>query len=800
MKTSLRWLRQYFDFSWSVDELAEALTLAGLEVEGIERPGKVPDEVVVGEILERQDHPNANRLSLCRVEVGAEEPLQIVCGAANCQAGCRVPVALSGAELAGGLRVRKAKLRGVESAGMMCSAAELGLGQEHDGLLQLPKNAVPGRPAADYLQADTVIDWEVTPNRPDWLSHLGIAREIAALAGRPDKLRLPKPEIRPAPGTDVRRMAAVEVADPELCPRYTARVLTSVKIGPSPDWLQQALTAVGVRPINNVVDVTNYVMMECGQPLHAFDYDKLRGGRIIVRRAKAGEQLVTLDGQKHQLHPDRLVIADTERAVALAGVMGGAESEIVETTTTVLLESAAFNPANIRATVRALGIGSESSYRFERGVGLETVEFASRRATALIQELAGAEVAEGCLDVYPRPWQPDMVPCRIGRLNQLLGTDLEVEQVAEYCRCLGLTVAEQSPEVISVNIPSFRLDLQREADLIEEVARLYGLDNIPAAAPVAIVGGGMAEDAYVELQHVRDLLLSLGLTETMTYSTIGVADALRTVGGEESQLIKLANPISAESACMRPSLLPGLLRTVSHNIAHNNHDLAIFEMGRVVARHSEFGEERYQVGIAMTGSAQPERYGEERRREYDFFDLKGVLEEWFERRGRPCPDCLPSEHPALLPGRTAEMIVDQRKLAIFGQVRDELVRGMRLNHPLFLAVLELEPEFALERCQPKAQPLAQFPSTSRDISMIVPDKVRHRDIVKVIEACRCPWLEEVRLFDLYRDGQALGPDRRSLAYSLVYRHSGRTLTDDEANTAHEQIKSTLAAELPVEFR
>ncbi len=800
MKTSLHWLRNYIDINWNARELAEMLTLAGLEVESIEEAAQLPETVVVGRILTRGKHPNADKLSVCQVDTGAEKPLQIVCGAPNCAVGSRIPVALVGTRLADDFKIKKSKLRGVASEGMMCSAAELGLGSDQDGLLQLSPELTPGLPVAQCLGSDTIIDWEVTPNRPDWLSHLGIAREIAALAGHPDCLRTPQPILRPLPGSDLREFVSLQVDAPDLCPRYTARLLRQVKIKPSPEWMQSALTAVGIRPINNVVDITNYVMMECGQPLHAFDCDRVRDGRLIVRRADEGETIVTLDQRSHRLTSRQLLIADPRGGIALAGVMGGANSEIGRETTSVLLESACFAPASIRATARQLGMHSESSHRFERGVDIEAVELASRRAAALIQELADAELVDGCLDFYPEPYQPEMVPCRIDRVNQLLGVELSIDRIVDYFERLRLTIVRRETDILSVSIPSFRRDLSREADLIEEAARLYGLQNIPARSAAAVVGGSRHQDAYVPIERARDGLLALGFQETMTYSTISADDALAAIGGSSEQLIELDNPISAESACMRPSLLPGLLRTVAHNVAHGNHDLAIFEIGRIIVNHPDFPEERYQAGLALGGRPHPERYGDERGREFDFFDLKGRLEGWFACRNLPEPDCRPARHPALVDGQTAEMTIDGQTVATLGRVRPELTRGMRLQHPLFVALVELDRAAAVAQTDKKARLLPQFPATTRDISMIVPDSLSHRDIVKAIRECRCPWLEDIQLFDLYQDRENLGPNRRSLAYSLTYRDSARTLTDDEATQAHEQIKEHLAARLKLEFR
>lgn len=799
MKTSLKWLGNYVDLPWGADELAEQLTLAGLEVEAVARVGNIPATVVVAEILSRESHPDADKLSVCHVSAGGEETLQIVCGAPNCDTGKRVPLATIGTELGAGFKIGKAKLRGVESHGMLCSARELGLPGGHEGLLELPVDTPLGKPLADLYEADAVIDWEITPNRPDWASHFGIAREIAAVADRCDSLRLPAVRLDEPGGMDVSELAAVDVMDTDLCPRYTARVIRNVTIGPSPEWMQQALMTVGLRPINNVVDITNYVMLEIGQPLHAFDYDKLAGQRIVVRRATDGETLITLDGTECKLSTDNLLIADGDRGVALAGVMGGSNSEISETTTTVLLESAAFDPSNIRRTARTHGFHTDSSYRFERGIDIERVDWASRRACALICEYAGGRMVDGVIDAYSRRYRAHQVPCRVARTNQLLGTELASREMCSLLGRLGLDVVAEDPTKITVSVPSFRLDLWREADLIEEVARLHGLNNLPAVETAAVVGGPRAADSYYPIEQVRDELLALGLSEAINYSLLGVDDSTAGTGVPESELVKIRNPISAENSVMRPSVMPGLLKTVAHNIAHQVPDLAMFEIGRAIVNRPGTPEERTQIGIVITGRRNPERFGDEREALWDFYDLKGILEGWFGARGmelrtKAC------EHPGFRPGRCALIKVGELELAVLGEVDGRLTRGMRLGAPLYMAVVEFEALTAAGEKSSTFTPLPQFPSTTRDISLVAPTTVSNADIIGAIHRLDPPLLEKVELFDVYEDPAALGKNKRSLAYSLTYRDTRRTLTDGKANAVHDRLKRDLAKELPIQYR
>jgi phenylalanyl-tRNA synthetase beta chain len=799
MKTSIRWLRNYIDIPWDADELAERLTLAGLEVEGIERLGVLPPSVVVGEILRRDPHPNADRLSVCTVNTGAAAPLQMVCGAPNCAAGQKVACALVGTELPG-LTIRKAKIRGVESCGMICAEDELGLGNDHSGILVLPATAPVGAPVAEVLGSDTVIDWEVTPNRSDWTSHVGIAREIAAVSGTSAHFRLPATTLREAVGVCLADLTAVEVLAPDLCPRYVARIIRNVRIGPSPEWLQQALRAVGIRPINNVVDITNYVMMECGQPLHAFDYDLLDGHRIVVRRAQPGDHMVTLDGNDRALTPDTLLICDAARAVALAGIMGGANSIIRDETTTVLLESACFDPACIRTTSRLVGLSSESAYRFERGIDIEMTEWASRRAAALMSDLAGGEVVPGCLDVYPQPYQPKEVTARFQRLDALIGVAIPPAAVRGFLANLGLDITRETPEAITARVPAWRrTDLTREVDLIEEVARLYGLNNIPGSAAAALVGGRRTEDCYYPLEEARAQLRALGLDETMTYSFVHPDAAVRCSGVAETQLVRPVNPISAELGAMRPTLIPGVLATAAHNIARGLDDLAFFELGRILVHDPEMPEERLQIAIVMTGHAQPRRFGEEKKRALDVFDLKGVLEGWFAAR-RLCPTCAAATHPALRAGTCGSLAVAGETVAVFGEACEELTRDVRLKYPLFLALIEFDRVRRHTGSPTLYRPLPPFPAVARDISFVAASQVTHRQIVDTIAALRLPLVESIDLFDIYQDEKTLGPGRVSMAYTVTYRDPQQTLTDKDVNAQHEKVREHLAATLGVELR
>lgn len=803
MKTSLNWLKKYVNVDCSAEELAEQLTMAGLEVEELITGGKIPDGVVAAEICQREKHPDADRLSVCQVNAGTGEILQIVCGAPNCDAGKKVPLATVGTVLGNDFKVKKAKLRGVESYGMLCSANELGVSDNQSGLMELPGDTLPGTPVQQLVEEDTVIDWEITPNRTDWLSHIGIAREIAAVADKRSTFRLPEisDKVLEKNESGEEPPASVEVEAPDLCPRYVARVIDDVKIKPSPDWMQKELSSVGIRPINNVVDITNYVLMECGQPLHAFDYDKIENHRIIVRRAGDGEKVTTLDGETHEMQKEELLIADPAEPLALAGIMGGQTSEISEDTTTVLLESAAFDSATVRRACKRLAVTSESAYRFERGVDIEMVKFASDRAADLLIKHADGKVRGKAIDVYSSPYSPPRVSCRREKCNSLLGVDLESGEMTDIFTRLGLDTVEQTEDVITAVIPPYRLDLTREADLIEEIARIYGLDNIPFQPAEARTAASIAADQFAPLQDTRREMLGLGLTETMNYSLLSVNRASGDTGIAEQELVTLVNPISAENACMRPSLFPSLINTVANNIASGNHDLAMFEIGRVFRNSPDFPEERYQLGLIFTGRKHPERYGEEQAEEYDFFDLKGVLEGWLEYKRIGECEWRAAKAEGFANGQTAEVLSESgNRLAVCGKVSPEKVKGIRLTSPLYLALVELDAVRDVKPEPYKFQSLPQYPATRRDISLVAPKNVDNRQVVEVIESARELWLVDVSLTDVYEDESTLGGGKRSLTYSLTYRHAERTLKDDEVNEVHAGIRKRLQDKLPVTLR
>ncbi|MBQ7400788.1 MAG: phenylalanine--tRNA ligase subunit beta, partial [Lentisphaeria bacterium] len=767
MNISYNWLKKYIDLSLTADELPAKLTMAGLEVEGIEKTGSIPEGVVTAKILSRNPHENSDHLSVCQVDKG-DEVLQIVCGAPNCDAGNIVPLATIGTTFKDGegtFTIKKGKLRGVESFGMMCSARELGLSNDHAGLLILPADTKIGVPFGELMDSDVVYDCSVTPNRPDWLSHIGVARDIAALLDT----KLVMPEICNADAPVVSGL--VTVNDPDLCPIYAARIIRGVKVGDSPEWMQKALSAVGIRPISNLVDITNYVMMEMGVPLHAFDIRNLSGEKIIVRRAAEGESIVALDGKKYDLTPENLCICDAEKPVAIAGVMGGEYSGIQPDTTTVVLESAFFDPDSIRMTSRKLGLSSDASYRYERGVDRNAVLAAGRRALQLILEIAGGEYA-GCCEVAAPAPEVRTIEADYNRIRGLLGLDVTDSDIEKILISLGFGMT--APGVFTV--PSWRVyDVVGEADLAEEVARIYGLDKLPAV-PIRAITDDFKLDGCHVIESLRNQLTGIGLDEIVCGSMIDEKSATADKMFTPEELIRPYNPISLDLGVMRPSLLPGILNTVRHNIARKNLDLALFEIGHVFCKNTEkFPEERDELAIAVTGRIHPERFSAERAVVADFYDLKGILESLLTARKVKNFQFRAAEDPRFLKGHCAEVLVNKRVAGVFGEVVPALTKGMRLFTPLFVAMIQLKELLTADERTLLYDPISQFPSTSRDVAFIAPKELEHRIVVDFIQKAHLPNLERVELFDIF-EGEVVGEGKKSMAYSLIFRSTERTLT------------------------
>jgi phenylalanyl-tRNA synthetase beta chain len=801
MRVLLGWLRELVDLPADAGEVARRLTMAGLEVEAVERLDHGLERVVVGEV--RSKEPIAGtRLNVCRVFDGATE-LQIVCGAQNYGVGDHVPLAREGAVLPGGKAIGRAKLKGVESFGMLCGGAELGADDGVDGLLILAKDTVPGSPIAGLLGRDDVaFELNVTPNRADALSHLGVARELAAL------LRTPLKHLESLNFPDTGAGPQVEIAAPELCHRYASRVLEGVTVGPSPAWLRQRLEALGQRSINNVVDATNYAMLELGEPMHAFDLDRLAGGRVVVRRARDGEPLRTLDGKDRILASDELVIADAERPVALAGVMGGEDSEVKQQTTRLLLESAYFVPGTVRRTARRHGLHSEASYRFERGVDPELMRRALDRLTELILKAAGGRVAGGTTDLVARPHVRPTIPLRHARLEALLGTEVPWQEAQDILTALGLAPVEASADRATFQVPGFRPDLGEEVDLVEEVARVRGLENI---APVIPNGAGTqaGEDPVAAAEaRLRTALAGAGFDEAVNYAFVPAAEVEALSPGRAP--VALKNPLSSEWAVMRTTLLGGLLRNLGRNLRHGVTALRLYELGRVFRPHEAAPAERMgSAGFRVVD--EPRRlalvaYGPRGRgwtggkEPVDFYDLKGALELGLDALGLDGAEWAPHTAAHLHPVSAAVVRLGGAAVGTAGELHPALAAAFDLPRGVFVAEFDADAVVAAARLVPRYRGLPRFPASLRDLAVVVDAAVSAADVLRELQRADAHRLvEEALLFDVYT-GAPVPAGKKNLAFSLRYRAPDRTLTDDEVNALHAGLVQAVSRAFGAELR
>jgi len=784
MKFSVNWLREFVDLPRNAEEIAELLTRAGVETEGIETRGAKIDKVIVSQVNASSRHPNADRLTVCEVDDGSGAKRQIVCGATNYKVGDKVPLALPGAKLPNGTEIRKSKLRGVESEGMLCSAIELGLGQDAAGLLILSPKAKIGAPISGLFPGDTILDVEITPNRGDLLSHFGLAREIAALTNKKivgQALRLPKM----AGGALALQKKGVKISAPKECPFFSARKIDNVKVGPSPQWLRAKIESVGIRSINNIVDISNFVMLELGQPTHAFDADKLKGA-INVRLAHAGERFLALDGKTYSLKPDNLVVADQERAVGIAGVMGGEETGVTESTKSILLESAYFLPASVRRTARNLNLPSDASYRFERGVDPQMVLRASHRATELICEIARGIPAKEVGAAGKVLANPSAVSLSYEKCDRVIGVTVKPKSVDDILKRFGLKKTKGERKTAKWKIPSYRRDLQRDVDLIEEIVRAYGVDKVPGTHQSRFTASSAADHSHDLESALRERLSAQGLWEVRTSKLLPRSAAAAT------SAIELRNPLTEDHVALRPNLISGLLAVLDRNVRVGAERVAIFEIGRMFL--PPLAKEQRHLGILLWGNATsaPHWRLKENYR-LDFFDLKGAIESLaiaaisFRR----------SEHPDL--ALATEICSNERAIGFAGQLRER-----RIDVPGAVFVAELDVDLALRgaELQKTFREIEKFPAVTRDIAMIVPAKVTHAEILRAIEEPKESLLESVQLFDLFEGPGRVdaGPAEKSLAYRLTYRDKNRTLTNEEVTEVHARIRERLKRELGVTLR
>ena len=820
MKVPLSWLKEYVDITLPLPELAERMTLAGLEVESITQMGGEweRDKIVVGEIVEVRPHPNADRLTVVVVSHGAEQPEAVVTGAPNIHVGDhgqKVPFARNGARLIDGhaeelryITLKPTRIRGVLSAGMVCSEKELGLSDAHEGILILDDDAPVGVPLQDYL-GDTVLDVDLTPNLGRCLSIIGVAREVAALTGQPPRLSEPRMQ---ATGAPIARQIELEIADPDLCPRYSATLIRGVQVGPSPRWMQKRLSAAGMRPINNIVDITNYVMLEWGQPLHAFDYDKLRGRKpgatpaIIVRRARAGETIITLDNVERELTPEMLLITDGGGPVALAGVMGGLESEISEATTNVLLEAANFNNINNRRTSEGLKLPSEASLRFGRGVPPETTVLAAQRASEFMRELARGEIALGIADAYPLPKPVKHVNLPPADIERVLGIALSRQRIVEVLESLDFTCdAGREDEPIHVTVPYYRLDVEIVADLIEEVARVTGYDKIPSTLLREELPPQRRNLSLEREQRVRDILVGCGLTEVITYSLTNLDSVARLDPARQpvdaEAYVRIANPLTPEREYMRRTLMNALLETLRDNLRFTDR-VAIFELARVYLPQpsQELPDEPRRLCIAMSGPRRPTTWSGADAEPLDFFDLKGLLETLCGHLH--LKDCayVSTEHATFQTGRAARLLAGGTDVGVLGEVAT-LVRD-NFNIPAQRVCLaELDVEALLAQAPPsyRQEATSRFPAVTQDLALVVGEGVPAAQVHAAIVRAGGRLLKNAELFDVYRGAQ-VPAGKKSLAYALTFQAPDRTLTDEEVSKQQTRILRVLEKELGAQLR
>lgn len=805
MYISYNWLKDFVDFDLPPQELADRLTLAGIAVESITELGKGIDGVVTGLIETISPHPNADKLVITSVNTG-DEKLQIVTAATNVNVGDVIPVALEKARLAGGLVIKRAKLRGVESRGMMCSGQELGIDaktmppdQAH-GIMILPPDTPLGRDAKEILGLnDFILELDLTPNRGDCLSVIGVAREVAALLGRP--FRLPEPSF-PEIGESIDGKVRVDINDPDLCRRYVARLIRNVRIGRSPLWMQARLRAAGMRPINNLVDVTNYVMLEMGQPLHAFDYDKLVDRHIIVRRAADGEKMLSLDNVLRELNQDMLVITDPSGPVAVAGVMGGLSTEVTNDSTSILLESAYFHPVSIRRTSKALGLRSEASLRYEKGIDLGGCLRAVNRAAQLIYDMDAGEVATGVVENYIAPISEKTIILRPERATYVLGLDIPKEKAADILSRLQFKVQDAGADLL-VTVPTYRVDVSIEEDLIEEVARIYGYHQVPATLPSGLSSHGVKTEEQLFKTKVAEFLTSAGFYEVITYSFTNprVFDLMNLPADSPFRnTVKIQNPLSEEHSVMRTIMLPGLLEALSKNYNRRNQDGAIFELGTVFlpGESGRSHEERSVLAAAAMGAASGGWMGQPKP--FDFYYLKGALESMFKALGTEEVKYSPeSQNPCFHPGRTAAMTVSGSKIGVIGELHPTVLEKYELPERIVAFEIDFAKLFAASGRPTVYRPLPKFPGVDRDLAIVLKKENKAGDILETIRETGGDLLNAVSLFDVYH-GEQVPAGYQSMAFALKFQAADRTLTDAEVSEITDAISAVLANRFDAQLR
>ena len=788
MLVSLKWLKDYIDVETAPEELADRLTMAGLEVDEIRTLSPRFSGVVVAKILSVRPHPNADKLSLCDVTDGAQT-YPIVCGAKNIHPGDIVALAKIGAIIPGGYTIKSTTLRGEKSEGMLCSEAELEIGDDASGIVQLPAGMTPGTPLEEALDLnDTVLDVGVTPNRSDCLSMIGMAREVAALTGK--KMKMPDVRILES-AQDVSLLSSVTIEDADLCPRYTARLIQNVTIGGTPVWMKTRLEAAGLRAINNVVDVTNFVMLEMGQPLHAFDFRFLEEGRIVVRKSKPGEEFISLDEKSRLLPENTLLICDGKKPVAIAGIMGGLNSEVKEDTRTILLESAYFNPASIRRSSRSLGMPTDAAFRFERGIDPEGVVRALDRAAQLIAELSGGEVCRNYLDEYPAKIKAvDNIPLRMDRVRQVIGAGVPAREAVRILKSIGMALRREGKGAYRVTPPSFRVDIEREIDLIEEIARLYGYHLVPSTLPSVSVSETETIPRLALEERVRRLLTGSGYSEIINYS-FSSPDSAEALGlspeDERHRFVVIKNPLTEDQSIMRTTLVYGLLETLKKNLRNASFNLKLFEIGRTFfKRHDgELPEERNILAALAAGKVSDDLWGS--KVSVDFYDLKGSLENIFQDLKMDSCRCrTETPEPFLHPGQSCGVYMGDVRIGFLGKAHPEVLKKMDIKSDAYLFEINLDLLGEQTGRRIRYRELSKFPAVQRDVAFVLPESMESEKMLEIVLSQHEDLLENVSIFDIYT-GKGLEERTKSLGLRFSYRALDRTLTDAEINSIHNRI-------------
>lgn len=801
MLVSLKKIREFVDFEMSIEELDNTLTMLGLEVESIVDYNKKYTGFYVAEVTECEKHPNADKLSVCQVNCGGDT-VQVVCGAPNVRKGQKVVFGTIGAVVPnGGFKLEKRKIRDVVSFGMICSQVELDLGEESSGIWVLPEDAPVGMEFAKYYGLDDVVlEIGITPNKADCLSHLGIAREIAAKLNK--KFRYPEIKVI-SNNENSENYASITIEDASICPRYSARIIKNVKIQPSPNWLRNALTKLGIRPINAAVDVTNYVLYEMGQPLHAFDYNKIEGNKIIVRKAKKEEAFVTLDGKTRILDDYMIVIADEKKPIALGGVMGGENSEITDDTTDILLESAYFNPSLIRKTSKKLGLSSDSSYRFERGVDIENVIPALNRAAVLIAELCGGEIVGSEIDVYPEPVKLKEIALRFERARKIIGCDISNDFMLQVFENLGFEIIEQTSEYVKYRIPHRRNDIFEEIDLIEEVARFYNYDNIEPNYVSSITFSESIVDDNLQISplknKIRHFIVSNGFTEILTQNMVDT----RSAEIFTSNPVKIANPLGEELSIMRPSIVPSILKTINLNIRYGNTNLKIFEIGKIF-KHTDDNkallpgyEEREILAISLIGKTFPKQWSE-KERPFDFYDLKGFVEDFADFLRLPI-SFSKIDSDGIYSPNSLKIELDNYTIGYCGYVNRGILKNYDIEEDVLLAEIDFSQITHYKTVENKYEPVSPFPTVDRDLAFIVDESTEAKSLLDEIRSNGGKLLSNVLIFDVYA-GKNIPEGKKSLAFSLIFSSSERTLTDEEVDSTINQIIKAVESKFNAQLR